>query len=581
MTGTQTTQPTLPADPETARRHYRLLKIGTIALLVLACAFPLSLNLVDPDLWGHVRYGQDWLEAGELPRTASHTYAAEGHPWVNHENAAELLLAIGFGHLPVPVMLVVKCLFGLSILLLMVWVASGHGVSAIASWALMLVVSANLQAFFPMRPQLLSFGLLAAVLLCLDRAFREWHPDQRIAWRWLGCVPVLFVVWVNSHGAFAAGLCIVCALLAGRMVELAWWRGRSSWRMQGQLALVGTACVLATLINPYGWGMHEWLMFSLGSPRPEITEWAPPLPHKPVFWPLVLLLAVGVGSWAGTKHRRDWPQIVVMALVSWQACLHLRHIALVALLAGFWLPMHFSSALARLRPGGNRPLPTVVPAAWLRFAMFAAILVGVTAQSLALANRLSDFPVYRDKYPVDALQWMVDHRLRGKLVASFNWAQYAIGALAPHVQVGFDGRFRTCYPQEVVDMHFDFLLGEHEGHRHRSPQSPPIDGTRVLEFGNPDLVLVDRRYPNCVAVMEAEGSREDPEWTLLYRDPIAEIWGRTSRYAAADSPHYLPPSERETDVRLLQARFQWPALPDYSLWEELEAAEAASRPAAR
>ena len=47
---------------EESGKHYRLLRIGVIALLALACAYPFSLNLVDPDLWGHVRYGQDWLK---------------------------------------------------------------------------------------------------------------------------------------------------------------------------------------------------------------------------------------------------------------------------------------------------------------------------------------------------------------------------------------------------------------------------------------------------------------------------------------------------------------------------------------
>src|SRR5262245_13066782 len=98
-----------------ARETYRLLKIGVLALLVLACALPFSLNLVDPDLWGHVKYAQDWMAAGEMPRTATHTYTAEGHPWVNHEIAAELAFAWGVEHLGIHLMLVMKCAWGLAI----------------------------------------------------------------------------------------------------------------------------------------------------------------------------------------------------------------------------------------------------------------------------------------------------------------------------------------------------------------------------------------------------------------------------------------------------------------------------------
>jgi hypothetical protein len=410
----------------------------------------------------------------------------------------------------------------------------------------------------------------------------------------------VFAAWVNSHGGFVAGLAIVGVYLLGRMIELAVCRHsevrrrilpqtteRSQetnavgsvdpsadlrvtnfWPTQCGLAFIGLACVAATFVNPYGVGMHQWLWHSWGGAPPEITEWAPPLPGKPVFWPLVALLGVAVACLAATRRRRDWTQIIILALVAWQACSHLRHIAFLALLAGFWLPAHWHSALARLRPDPQRKLPVVSPSRWAVAALSVVILACVALQSVALSGRLSDFPVLRSQYPVDALQFMVDRRLTGKAVVAFNWAQYAIAALAPDVKVQFDGRFDTCYPQEVIDVHFDWLLGVQTGPRERSPASGPVDGSRVLEYGSPDLVLLERKYPNPTAVMKAASSGDNPEWTLLYRDSVAEIWGRSSRYDDPASPHYLAPDLRLTDVKLLEARFQWPALPDRSLWEE-------------
>jgi hypothetical protein len=571
---------------EDARHAYRLLKIGVLALLVLACAIPFSLNLVDPDLWGHVRYAEDWLAAGEMPRTATHTFTASGYPWVNHENAAELLFALGFERLGVYGMLVAKCALGLAIAATMAWTAGRKGVPAISVWALLLLVSANLQAFFPMRPQLLSFALCAAALVCLDRAFENWPQSRRVRFGWLWPLPVIFVAWVNSHGGFVAGLCIVGTLLAGRMLELALdarcslldvgqttssiqhpaSNARFPWRKLLHLAVIGLACLAATLVNPYGLGLHEWLWKSWGGAPPEITEWAAPLPGKPVFWPFVTLIAVVLGSLAWTRRKRDWTQIVILALVAWQASLHLRHIAFFALLCGFWLPPHWHSALMRLRPDSKR-LPVMLPALWMRLTMAGAIVGCIILQSVALSRRLSDFPVLRSQYPVDALQFMVDHRLSGKLVAAFNWAQYALAALAPDVTVGFDGRFDTCYPQEAIDVHFDFLLGD-SGPRDRRPDAGPIDGTAVLRYCEPDMALVERRYKDCVAVMQREAAKENPQWVLLYSDSVAELWGRKSRFDDPASPHYLPPAERQFDVKLLEARFQWPAMPDRSLCDE-------------
>lgn len=568
-----------------ARDQYRLLKIGVLAMLVLACAIPLSLNLVDPDLWGHVKYAEDWMAAGEMPRTATHTYTAEGYPWVNHEIAAEFLLALGAEHLGIHLMLVVKCALGLAIMATAVWVAKRRGVPALSAWALMVLVAANLQAFFPMRPQLLSFALCTIVLVCLERAFFDWPESRRVRFGWLLPLPVVFAAWVNSHGGFVAGLCIVGVYLLGRMIEIgvrgeergardAVGSSRRFWPTLAGLAAIGLACVAATFINPYGWGMHLWLWHSWGGAPPEITEWAPPWPGKPVFWPLVALILIAVGSLAGTRRKRDWTQIVILALVAMQACMHLRHIAFFALLCAFWLPVHWHSALLRLKPDPERRLPIMLLPRWTNACLSAVILACIALQSYALSKRLSDFPVLRSQYPVDAIQFMVDHHLSGKAVVSFNWAQYAIAAMAPDLTVQFDGRFDTCYPQEVIDMHFDWLLGD-TGPRERSPTSGPIDGSRVLEYGHPDLVLLEGSYPTTKKVMEAEAGREHPEWVLLYKDSVAELWGRRSRYDDPKSPDYFPPALRQADVKLLEARFQWPAMPDRSIWDEAEAAKAA------
>ena len=543
------------------RREYLWLKRATILALALACAMPLSLNLVDPDLWGHVQYGQDWLAEGELPRTASHTFTAVDYPWVNHENLAELAFAKGYQVLGVSGLLIAKCLWGMAILASMVWIARRHGVHAFTAWLLMLLVAANLQAFFPLRPQLLSFALCALTLVLLDRGFQSWQTEQRITWSVLWPLPIVFIVWVNAHGGFVLGLCIVGAYLGGRILESLVSKRMSSWPQVFALSVLGIACVLATLANPYGWGMHQWLIASLGQPRPEITEWAPPKLSDPIYWQWITLLTVNVVCQMATQKKRDWVQITILAIVAWQSSLHLRHIAFLALLSGFWLPVHLQSALSRLKPAEDTSLPSMRLSPWLRRFAVGALAVAIGLQSFSLKRQLTELPVERNRYPVDALQFMSDRGLRGRLVVSFNWAQYAIAALAPDTQVAFDGRFRTCYPQQVVDMHFDFLLGEYGGSRSRSDESGSIDGTRVLKYESPDLVLVDRRYKNPVAIMKAEATKPNPEWVLLYCDRVAELWGHRDRFDDPAHKDYLPLTARILDASPRDGAVQWPALP--------------------
>ncbi len=538
------------------KREQRLLLQLVLLVLVLAAIWALSLNLVDPDLWGHVRYGQDLLATGQLPQTATHTFTATDTPWINHEHLAELSFATGYRYLGTSGLLIAKSLAGLGILLIMAWTARRQGVHPLAAWIAMLLVAANLHPFFLLRPQLFSFALCTLVLLLISTAFRDWQKNQTLCWQPLAILPFVFAIWANTHGAFAAGLCIVSVYLVGRTIEIFTQMPPSrSWKatvLKASLLIgITLACLTATLANPYGANLHHWLLQSLSQPRPEITEWAAPSPQHIVFWPWIALLATTWLSLLFTRQRRDWLQITILALVAWQSALHMRHIAFLALLCGFWLPVHLQSAVSRVR--FNFTLSH-----GFRRAALVAMLFCTGGLSFAIDQQLKTFPVSRNAYPLDAVQFMVDRGLQGKLVVSFNWAQYAVAALAPEVQVGFDGRFRTCYPQEVVDMHFDFLLGEFGGQRSRSPNSGPIDPARVLEHGLPDLVLLDRRYANAANTMQ-----QNPDWVLLFRDRVAEIWGRSQRYNDPHSEHFFATVLRVQDPRSRFGTVPWPALPQH------------------
>ena len=107
-------------------------------------------------------------------------------------------------------------------------------------------------------------------------------------------------------------------------------------------------------------------------------------------------------------------------------------------------------------------------------------------------------------------------------------------------------------------MHFDFLLGEFDGHRNRSPQSGDIDPTRVLNHDTPDLVLLDRRYSTSANTMQ-----QSSDWVLLFRDRIAEVWGRRQRFDDPQSEHYVAAALRIQDPRPRHGFVEWPAMPQY------------------
>src|SRR5207245_937605 len=97
----------------------RLRRALLVALLLAGVLVFATIDRADPDLWGHVRYGQDVLASGHLPATATYTYTATSQRWINHENLSEIVFAFVADHAGGTGLAVLKTLLALGLLALM------------------------------------------------------------------------------------------------------------------------------------------------------------------------------------------------------------------------------------------------------------------------------------------------------------------------------------------------------------------------------------------------------------------------------------------------------------------------------
>lgn len=556
---------------------------GLVGAILLAAAVAISPSLADPDLWGHVEYGRDVLRAGRLPETTTYSFIAEGYPWFNHENIAEIAFAIGADTVGPVGLLVVKCLLGVGAIGLMLRYATHRGAGIVTCGAVLLLVAVNLAFHWSVRPQLFTYTFFTLMLALLGWCFDGWENAWRLPWlskhlgsdaqppltysvprlKWLWLLPPLFAIWANAHGGFVAGFCILAAYLGLRSLELFANRGRAAWGLVLRFAMMVAACGLATFINPYGPMYQFWLFYDLFLPRPEIVEWWPPDLFTSFSIPIWILVALWVASLSFSRRSRDFTHLVVMCLTLWQALEHQRHIAFFSILCGFWLPVHVESLLRRTNVIKDNAV-TLEFGGKLRWALAGGFALAYCLLGFKLYERLHEMPVKRNEYPVSAFQYMADHRLQGNLVVTFNWAQYAIAAFGPKhpgdegLLVQVDGRCRTSYSQEMLDVHFDFVLGELEpGMRWRSPASPPPDPARALEYGRPDLVLLDRGQSHSEQVM----NDHTDDWVLLYQDKTAQLWGRATRYDDPKNSAFIPRADRHISSDEQVGSVSWPALP--------------------
>ncbi len=586
VTHSRTEQPAASRGMAAAMFLSPLCLAGALFLALMSC-LAFSVALADPDLWGHVQYGRDTLRSG-LAATATYTYSAVDHRWINHENLAELTLAYVIDHWGVPAILLGKILLGLLIVLAVVDRARRQQVSWPVTILTSMLLITVLRHFWALRPQIFSYTIFAGMIWTLTVAFDGWQDQWHLPWcrrwarldphvafapnRWkmrlLWLIPLWLVLWTNTHGAFVAGLCVYLAYLGLRACEVAFVRRGACWGMLRRLLLMAVVALLATLINPYSWRLHAWLVEALSAPWPEITEWHPLTWQHSALGPALLLLASTLAGLRASRRPIDFTHMIVLVLVGWQAWRHQRHLPFFAILVAFWLPIHWESfwrriqeqaACARTKHEPHRAAASPWVRRWclVTLSLVNGLLLGL------IVHRIRAIGVDRAEYPVSAVQFMREQGLTGRLVVTYNWAQYAIAALAPHgpgeqgCLVQFDGRFNTCYPQRVIDEHFDFVLGNGTVPRFRGKDSPPPRAGAVLESDRPELVLINRRQKPSVDTMQAQGQA----WRLLYQDTLAQVWGRRDVFDDEVSGRYLSPSFRVISERPQGGLVAWPAIP--------------------
>ncbi len=564
----------------------RLITFAIIVLTILVSALAMSPSVADPDLWGHVQFGRDFLNTGSLETTTSYSFTSEGYRWINHENVSEIVMAWIVENLGPHGLIWGKFLLSLFVIGSILFFNLRSKVSLIPACVLTILVAWNLGYHWSFRPQLSSFFFFTVMVILLQLSFTGWRDHWHLKWfkprllmrddsndeidyswmhsRLLWIAPLLFFLWTNSHGGFVAGVCVYVAYLGCRAIEALSSYWPKGWGLVRRMSLMIAVAVLATLLNPYSYRLPAWLLESLGTPRPEILDWSSDQLFSMIgvkFWALVMVVAAAI---AFSRRSLDFTQNVILAITLWQAVSHFRHVPFFAILAGFWAGPHLQSCFVRLTQL-ETDLNDGRESRMGRIAVAAAIVALMSLIGYQLSDRLGQLRVDRQVFPVDAVQFMHDNHLGGRLVVTYDWAQYSIAALCvednlqpgqPVSRVAFDGRFRTCYPQSIVDMHFDLLFGD-KTKRSRSPESGPIDPTRVLRHGEPELVLIRRRGELSEQVM----AMQTTEWTLLYQDNLAQLWGRQNKYDKTQSPYYVPLKRRIIGTEMPEGYVDWPALP--------------------
>lgn len=484
------------------------------AVLTLAAAWRLlAPTVADPDLWGHILFGQRTLSLG-LEREDPFSYLSGDHGWINHEWLSEVAFGAAFDAAGAIALIALK----VTVALLTVGLVYGHVVRRGADplrAGLVLLPSILLMTpgFATVRPQMFTFLFFALTVIVV-------HRIETRSERWLVALPPLLAVWVNFHGGVLAGAGILGIWGIARVAD-AWFAPdrRAALRgLRGPIA-AGLACGLALVANPYGPGLPAFLLRTATVPRPDIVEWQglDVFSVPGVIWlGLTAFAAATILRSAAPKRPALLAVLLALVLLPLSA---VRHLQLFAIGLPVVLADDFVSAWRRRTPpseAGPRG----------RFAVVSATLIAASLLVAMGTREATCIRIDRQRsiaFPVRAVDWLARSGVSGNMATYFDWGEYAIWHLYPDVLVGMDGRRETVYPPDIYREYLRFQSG--------------VEGwSEVIERPETDMVLFSRAWPTYSLMSLAPG------WTRAYEDEIAGVFVREG-HPAAVALAFTPPAD--------------------------------------
>jgi len=223
------------------------------------------------DFWHHLARGQAIVEQRRIVNEDWFTFTVTGQPlqdvnWLTQVGYHVLYQLGGLDLVQISNALLVA-----AALAVVVGHARRTSQSATVAAAIGVLAFFGCWQVLTIRPQSQSMLLFALQYLALDLAERNR--------RWLLVPPFIAALWVNVHGAFPLSWVLVGIYLAAAVLDS--WQAAGFQRLFSPkiqaLALCLAATAAATLLNPYGWTVYQYVgaTSALAAGR-GIDEWLRP-----------------------------------------------------------------------------------------------------------------------------------------------------------------------------------------------------------------------------------------------------------------------------------------------------------------
>jgi hypothetical protein len=424
-------RPALPSLPPPPGRPVWL-EYATLLLLVaaacLACFKPLS----DPDTYWHLALGRQMWQDHALVRSETFSFTDAGAPWEDTEwlfHAAAYPLWRATGDLGLRIVTALLGALGVALAYRPVRLMGG---SAAGMAVFLLPTLWSYAGRVRFRPDVVS--VLLAVVLCelLIRWYRRTDAGGPERWG----VPLLFLFWVQVHGAWTYGVVLLGAFVAGRALDA--WRARDLTPVLiRNLLAPAVATALALLLNPYGWRLPLFPLKAFASFRDpaflRIAEWSR-TPFTGMYGVYSAALLATLAAVFLVRRRFSWSEALPAAA---QVVLGL-----------YWVRYGAYAVVALVGPAASRLDLLRHRKRMGRVASIAGLLcaAGLLAAQVPAASRSGDLS---ERYPVHETAFLARELPGGNLLHEYRLGGYLEWVLPRGFKVFMDGRFPLFRAAEV------------------------------------------------------------------------------------------------------------------------------------
>ncbi len=492
-------------------------------LLLVGCAVALLAALGayrvvdDPDLFWHLKVGEQILAEHAVPTTDRYSYTFEGRPFPIVDWAAEATMAwlhLRFGAGGLFAMAALLAAATMLLVALRMRAASERHSPTLAALFLLLVYAVATFRFTP-RPQTFLWVCLGVLLALLERA----RDNRALAPVWL--VPPLAVVWANLHSSSILALVFLGAFVTGELwTERAHVRPRLAKTWRALLGL-GLLSIAACFVVPHAGGRLHATFAAFFSPYSTsvLSEWQPTTLDQ---WlaPSGLLLVLTTMGLVLDRRRTHASEVLAFAVAAWLGFRHIRFLPILALVGAPLAYRHWLNLLFRRSRPGDGGAPPRWTRIWARVDGWSAVaMIAGFAWATMLADSRSPWLGGLGKphadfagmaYPVGATDFLARERPGGHMYNTFHFGGYLLYRLGPEVKVFVDGRTSNVYD----DAHMRDVMEIRSRWRHT--------------FARWDIQYAVVQHGEIEDQLAA-----DPRWSLVYLDDAALVFVRKDGVNAA------------------------------------------------